>query len=361
MPALRRILTLPLLALGCIPAPSFELPTASGDDPFETDGAYDPTAVPEGETGDTTGDVPPGDTTGNGVDPSGPWDPTTGSGDDGSLPTGPDASDAGTDGSSTSQGDRGEETESAGPEPAFPAPPPFGDDAAETALVGTWTVAWNPNGTPHWSLDVGADGSFAWTEVAAGCNEQASAQGRLWLEGDEMVLHVEAWDKRDPWPVESVVGEPLATPFRLHLSYAMALGMLSVSGPWELTSLLGWEGRVYLREPSFGPAGIWTSSASLEAVVQGEDAPRVIVRDDYTMETAGGAQMTKTTLRTWTHGDAPIEQPPIVQTGTWFNQSPGQPSGMIWIAGTTHLFDDRHLVAFDEDRVFYEEAPAGCD
>ncbi len=243
----------------------------------------------------------------------------------------------------------------------FPAPPAFGDDAEETALVGVWTVAWNPDGTPHWSLDIGADGSFLWTEVGPGCRDQASAEGNLWLEEGRMVLHVEAWDKRDPWPVQSVVGEPLGVPFRLHLSYATALGMLSVSGPWELTALLGWEGRVYQRAPAFGPAGTWTGSAALEGVLAGEHAPRMIVRDDYTMETAGGAQMTQTTVRTWMHGDAPLEQPPLVETGTWFNQTPGQPAGMIWIAGTTHLYDDQHLVAFDEDRVFYEEAAAGCD
>jgi hypothetical protein len=352
---------LALLAAGCIPAPSFELPSVTTADPFETDGPYDPTLVPPGEDDagtdgltdgaaatDTTDTADTADTTGGG-DPSGPGGSATSGGGE-------------TEGATEESGGETEGPESTGgSQAAFPPPETFGDDAAEAALVGTWTVDWNPDGTPHWSLEVAGDGSFTWTEVAAACNDQAMATGVLWAEGDTLVMHVDTWDKRDPWPVLSVVGEPLALPFRLHLSYAMVPGILSVSGPWELTSMLGWEGRVYRRDSAVGPAGVWTGSAALEAILDGANEPRMVVRDTYTMQTRGGAQATSSTQRTWMHGETPLKQPAVVETGIWYNQTPGQPQGMISVAGVTHLYDAVRLVAFEESRVFYEEAPASCD
>lgn len=365
MPSSCRVCLTSVLALvaGCIPAPSFELPSVTTDDPFETDGPYDPTVVPEDDDAGTDGETEDGgktDTTG-GEDPSGPWDPsdpvTSGTSTTGGVSE--------TSGWDTDGSDSGGDTDASDttdvPQAAFPPAETFGDDAAEAALVGTWTVDWNPDGTPHWSLDIAGDGSFTWTEVAAACNDTASATGVLWVDGDTLVMHLETWDKRDPWPMESVVGEPLALPFRLHLGYAMALGMLSMNGPWELTSMLGWEGRVYTRDAGSGPAGVWNGSAALEAILAGASEPRMIVRDTYTMETGGGAQATSTTQRTWLHAETPIEQPPVVETGTWFNQTPGQPQGMIWVAGTVHLYDAVRLVGFEENRVFYEEAPASCE
>ncbi len=355
-----------LFAGGCIPAPGFELPSATSDDPFETDGPYDPSDGPEdddvGEDGESSGGTGGIDDTTGGVDPSGPWDPsddgTTGGAADGTA--GGSDTDGDTDvGGSESGGDDEGETGTE-PAPAFPPAPPFGDDPAETGLVGTWTVAWNPNGTPHWTLDIAGDGSFTWTEAAASCTATAAASGVLWVDGQQVVMHVETWDKRDPWPVESVVGESLQLPFRLHLDYAMALGQLSMTGPWELTAMLGWEGRVYRRTSGAGPAGTWTTSASLEAILPGEDSPKIIATDTFSMETAGGAQAHATTQRTWTHGEAPLEQPPVENTNVWFNLTPGQPQGMISIGGITHLYDAERLVGYDETRVFSEEAPQGC-
>lgn len=360
MPSARRrpVWLTSLLLVGCIPTPGFELPSATSDDPFETDGPYDPTVVPGDGTGGQGTD--PETSSGAGTDdPSGPWDPSdpTSAGTTTASTGGGEASGSGgadTDGESGA-------TTGAPLEDAFPPPGVFGDDSDEAGLVGTWTVSWNPDGTPHWSLAIAEDGSFSWSEAAASCSAVEDASGVLWVEGNELVMHVEAWDKREPWPVESVVGEPLVPPFRLHLSYAMAGGMLSVTGPWELTAMLGWEGRVFRRDAGFGPAGTWHSTAWLEAVLEGDSEPRVIARDVYTMETAGGAQAHETTQRTWSYGDAPVEQPPSTETNTWYNLTPGQPQGMISIGGITHLYDDTRLVAYDETRVFSEEPPAGCD
>lgn len=346
---------LALLAAGCIPAPSFELPSVTTVDPFETDGPYDPTVVPPGE-----GDA------GTGGSTDGPATTATTGSSGGGGPTGPGGSETSgggetEGGSEESGGETGGPGSTGGSQAAFPPPEIFGDDATEVALVGTWTVDWNPDGTPHWSLEIAGDGGFTWTEAAAACNDQAMATGVLWAEGDTLVMHVETWDKREPWPVQSVVGEPLALPFRLHLGYAMVPGILSVSGPWELTSMLGWEGRVYRRESAVGPAGVWTGSAALEAILAGASEPSMLVRDTYTMQTRGGAQSTRSTQRTWLHGETPLEQPAVVETGPWYNQTPGQPQGMISVAGVTHLYDAVRLVAFEESRVFYEEAPASCD
>lgn len=352
-----------LILAGCIPTPGFELPSATSDDPFETDGPYEP-EVPDddadGSEESSGGD--PGGTSGGIDDPSGPWDPSDGTTGGGGETTGDDPSGgpSGTSGGETTGGDPGTTTDG-DPEPAFPPAEPFGDDAAESGLAGTWTVAWNPDGTPHWTLDIAADGSFTWFEAAASCNATAAASGVLWVEENRLVMHLETWDKRDPWPVESVVGAPLQTPFRLHLDYAMAMGMLSISGPWELTAMLGWEGRVYQRESGSGPAGTFTTQAALEAILPGEDSPRIVARDTYSMETAGGAQAFETTQRTWLHGDAPVEQPEVVENATWYNLTPGQPQGMISIGGIQHIYDAGRLVAFDETRIFSEEAPAECE
>ena len=250
-----------LILVGCIPTPGFELPSATSDDPFETDGPFEPD-VPEddadGSGESSQGD--PGGTSGGVDDPSGPWDPsdgTTSGGNDVTTGGDPSGDPSGTGSGETTGGEPGTTTDD-DPEPAFPPAEPFGDDAAESGLAGTWTVAWNPDGTPHWTLDIAADGSFTWFEAAASCNATAAASGVLWVEGNQLVLHLDTWDKRDPWPVESVIGAPLQTPFRLHLDYAMAMGMLSISGPWALTAMLGWEGRVYQRESGSGPAGTWT-------------------------------------------------------------------------------------------------------
>jgi hypothetical protein len=347
-----------LLAMGCIPAPSFELPTSTADDPFETDGPYDPTEFPDGE-GSTSG---PGSSSGKGSgggsgstdpDPSGPWDPTD------ETTGGLDSSSGGvTSGDDDSGGETGA---TGGAGAAFPPAEPFGDSPGESGLVGTWTVAWNPDGTPHWSLEIDDDGVFRWTEAGAGCAAQAFASGVLWVDGDSLVFHVDTWDKREPWPVSSVVGQPLLPPFRMRLDYANALGQLSVTGPWELTALLGWEGRVYQRDSGSGPAGTFSGRASLEAILDGEASPRVIAEDVYAMETAGGAQAFVSTQRTWHHGEAPVVQPPVEETRNWYNLSPGQAQGMISISGVVHLFDDTRLVAFGEDRVFAREAAVGCD
>lgn len=360
---------LSLILVGCIPTPGFELPSATSDDPFETDGPYEPELPDSDGSGDGAGSSSDdaGGSSGDVDDPSGPWDPSDTTSGGGETTSGGDPTvDPTLDSGSTSDGetsgtDPTDPTTDGDPQPAFPPAEPFGDDAAETGLAGTWTVAWNPDGTPHWSLDIAGDGAFTWSEAAASCSSTAVASGVLWVEGNQLVLHVETWDKRDPWPVESVVGAPLEVPFRLHLDYAMALGMLSVSGPWELTAMLGWEGRVYRRESGSGPAGTFSTQASLEAILPGEDTPRTIVRDTYTMETAGGAQAYETTQRTWLHGDAPVEQPEVVENAVWFNLTPGQPQGMISIGGISHLYDAERLVAYDETRVFSEEAPAGCD
>lgn len=350
------------LAGACIPAAGFELTGGSSDDPFETDGPYDPTVngdAPTSVGGETAGDsAEAGSTTGGDDDDDEP----SGSGGHADVSTGGVfGSTSGQDGETTSGGDDDSSGSTGAADAAFGPPAPFGDDLDESALVGTWTVAWNRDGTPHWSLEIADDGSFTWFEAAASCSTSATASGVLWVDDERLVLHVESWDKRDPWPVESVVGQSLRLPFRLHLDYAMAGGMLSVSGPWELTALLGWEGRVYRREPASGPAGTWTAGAALEAVLPGEDAPRTIVQDVYTMETLGGAVARATTQRTWTHGDSPVSQPEVTETASWYNLTPGQPQGMISIGGITHLYDAERLVAFDETRIFSKEAPQGCD
>ncbi len=345
--AVRRVgWVFPLLLGGCIEAPSFEFPSATSFDPFETDGApYDPTIDPD--------EVPDGDDAGGEGDGSGEDDGSTGD----ATTSGGDAT---TEGSDLTTGEGGETGGPTEPDP-FPPSEPFGDDADELSLVGTWTVAWNPDNTPSWTLQISESGAFLWSEVGPGCAQQVAASGRLWTEDDVLVMHVETWDKRDPWPMEAVVGEPLARPFQMRMNYASALDGLGITGPATLVDLFPWEGRVYTRDvPGIGPAGSWTAFAELWAVRDGDVEATPIVRDTFTLDAGAGAQATMRSVRSWTFNDPPIEEAPVVATGSWYNQTPGQPLGMSWVAGVTHLYDEQRLAAFADDRVLYKGPATSC-
>ncbi len=356
--------------LGCLPAPSFELPGPDGYDPFETDAQpFDP-SVTAGATeggGSQSGsaedsgtedgtDDDDGVEVDSGVDP----DPTSGEASDGPT-TGPTETETETESGGGEETGGVETGDPVDPGPSFPPSPPFGDDASETGLVGTWTASWSPQGVPDVSLQVSASGAFQWVETSADCSQSMLASGQLWVEDDMLTMHVETWDKRDPWPMENVVGEPLARPFRLRLGFATAADVLGISGPEALTELQPWQGRVYSREAAgIGPLGSWSSSAELWALREGYDEPQLVVQESYALEADFGAVATVSTTTTWLHEVVPAGEPPIVTTGGWFNQTPGQLVGMAWISGITYLYDELRLAAFAEDRTLRRNLTSDC-
>ena len=63
---------------------------------------------------------------------------------------------------------------------------------------GVWTMPWDP--TDHWdsTLYFYDDGYFEWIEWSAACDELTYAGGSLWVEGTQIVLHVDAWERPLP-------------------------------------------------------------------------------------------------------------------------------------------------------------------
>ena len=309
-----------LVLVGCIPTP----------DAINLTGA-DPSAY-----FDTGGEVPGGWESSS----SDPWEPGESSGES--------SGSSGSTGQPPAGSDSGGESSSTGelPLPSFPEPAPFGDDAVETGLVGTWTSPWVPDGLASVSLAVEADGRFAWTEASGDCVETYAASGMLWVEGTQLVLHVEAWDKRDPWPLT----EPLELPFRLRLPFGVVNGVMGLAGDEALAGVRAWEGRSYARVGSgTGPGGSWMAQAELWGLIRGEPEPRLIVSDTHQAELAAGGAATLTIHRAWSYPDA-VDDPPNVGNGTWVDHHPGYAAGAVTISGTVHAYSPETLVTWDNAR-----------
>ena len=71
----------------------------------------------------------------------------------------------------------------------------FGDGefgVQETDLVGRWGLHWDPAQSPWNSeLTIEADGSFVWRETTDSCMAETLATGTLWVEGYQLVMHVD--------------------------------------------------------------------------------------------------------------------------------------------------------------------------
>jgi hypothetical protein len=320
-----------LVLAACIPAP----------DPINLTGV-DPSAY-----FDTGGELPGvGTSTSSGVE-------------DGSEDGDPPVASTTTTGSTgESVGTASDESSSTGelPLPSFPEPSPFGDDVAETALVSTWTSPWVPDGLAHVSLAIDADGRFTWTEASAGCGEVYSASGVVWVEATQLVFHVEVWDKRDPWPLR----EPLELPFRMRLPYAVIGGVMGLGGDEALTEVRAWQGRGYDRVGSgSGPASSWGSSAELWGLIRGEPEPRLIVRDAFEAELAGGGAATVTLRRSWAYPDA-VDDAPVADAGTWLDHHPGYGVGAVTVVGVGHAYSPSSLATWDGTRGLKQGVVPSC-
>lgn len=278
-----------------------------------------------------------------------PWSPTTGgattqdSATSVGMSTDATATDTATDTSPPATG---------GALPSFDPPGVFGDDVRETDLIGVWTAPWEPAGQADVSLIVAATGAFTWVESVADCSQSYVATGMLWVENSQLILHVETWEKRDPWHVEAVLGGALVRPFRLRLGYSPMGGFLGVAGAATLTHVRNWQGRTFDRiAAGMGPQGSWVAEAELWALVPGELAPALIVRDRSSAEldAAGGA--TLTVARTWWYpGDEPVAEAPVVTNGAWVDNSPGLVAGAATVVGDSYAYDALHMFTFESSR-----------
>lgn len=351
--------------------------SSTGDEATPTSGepwipTPDPTVDSDGPVSTTTEWPNPGTTdipttVTSGIDPSG-VDSTT---DDPSMNGGSSST---SDGES-STGSTGGTTE----EPVDPFGPPeaFGDDVLELDLVGSWGLHWSSEADGNTILDIETDGSFVWTEILPGCAAQRHREGVLWVEGSQIVFHVEHWEGPLPWDTLAQTGQEFDPPFRLRLSFSMQGSVgdsyLALTAPGGITEATPYSGQSYTQLEVEGQylGGLWTGEAELQAVPDGEDAPVVIVRDVLRAYTEpevdpsvaeGTGEWSRTRTFYW---------PDPVQDITYANfnwtclDGCPQPAGTTLVAGS-NLYTygpyggARHLMNFASGRAFRLGVTAGC-
>ena len=334
--------TLTLLP-ACFAAPKLDLPsfgeTSTG---ISLDEGDEQPYEPEGSSGAddsiaTTGVVDPTDT-----------DATTDSGEPATTGVDPTIAEG--------TGDSGD----TGIDDAFPAPEPFGDDVRELDLVGSWTVPWDPTGVADVMITIAADGAFTWIETEADCSAAGSASGQLWVEGSQLVMHLDAWDKKDPWDVEAALGEPLAVPFRMRLGYAPMGGYLGISARKRFTDVMSWRGVGYVRlDAGSGPQGAWVGEAELWAIPAGASEPQLLVRDRYSATLVSGGAASVDHAWTWWWPEQGLEEIEDGE-GEWIDETPGNVAGAVTIDGDMLAYDATHLMSFTSDRAFKLGVVSDC-
>ncbi len=296
---------------------------------------------------------------------------TSNSGDDGS--SNDTSSAAGTDGSDTRDaggtttfgtdvdtGPTGDGTNGGLP-PGFPSDAPFGDDVRELDLVGRWLMPWSPSGVPHVQLDIAADGAFMWVERDGDCTPLGAAEGTLWVEGTQLAMAVEVWDKTPPWDTVAATGGALQAPFRMRLGYTPMGGYLGVSGPRDLTAIAPWYGRGYARlDAGTGVVGSWVAESELWATPAGEDTPALIVRDRFDAHVPATSQAQLASRQMWWWPEGPVPAGDESESGPWIDETPGNIAGAASIVGVRHAYDALGLISFVADRSFVLGAPAPC-
>jgi hypothetical protein len=239
------------------------------------------------------------------------------------------------------------DTGTTGDVPGWPDAGVFGDDVQEVDLVGVWTMPWDP--TDHWdsTLYVYDDGYFEWIEWSAACDELTYAGGSLWVEGTQIVMHVDAWERPLPWATESVTGQSFPPPFRLRMGYTVLGDSLSFAAPPGLFGQVPYPGRSYLQIEDTGEAlaGTWVAEAELLAIPEGESSPFVIVRDRYEAYldppfpgTAEGTG-TRQRIQIYYWPEPPEMTAPLYEGGNWQDLNPGQSAGAALVNGNeTHAY-----------------------
>lgn len=268
------------------------------------------------------------------------------------MPTSDDGSDGGTSGE---VGEPGELP------PGYPVDQPFGDDIRELDLVGRWIMPWDPAGVPHVVLEVADDGSFAWFERAADCNDLGVASGNLWVEGTQLVLAVDVWDKSAPWDTESAIGVAFDAPFRMRIGYTPMGGYLGLAGPQGLVGVAPWQGRSYARlDATVGATGVWAAESELWATPPGDPSPTLVVRDRFDAQTPEASTALVVHGRTWWWPEGPAPDADQQTNGPWSDDTPGNVAGAATIVGVLHAYDAVGLISFVGDRSFKLGVSSPC-
>ncbi|HWB81979.1 MAG TPA: hypothetical protein VG755_43755 [Nannocystaceae bacterium] len=260
-------------------------PTSMTDsDPSMTDSDPSTTTDPSASTTLTTTDTDPSVSTTDPVttDPSvSTTDPTDATST--TDPTDATTTTDPTDATSTTDPTDTDPTDGGG----FPPAPAFGTNVLDFDLVGVWGLNWDPASGFDSVIDIDDQGNFMWTESSADCSTETVASGFLWVEGIQIVMHVELWDRQLPWDTEPVTGETYPPPFRLRSSFSLQGSgpddYLVLAAPSRITEAAPYSGESYVQIDAQGDflAGTWHGEAQLDAIPAGEVDPVVIVRDTY--------------------------------------------------------------------------------
>ncbi len=257
----------------------------------------------------------------------------------------------------------------------FPDAPPFGSNILDLDLVGSWNLNWDPATGFDSVLDIDDVGNFVWTETSADCSQSTVAAGYLWVEGAQVVMHVEQWDRQLPWDTEAVLGEAFPPPFRLRLSFSLqgnsGTAYLALGAPARVVETTPYLGVSYLRLTQAGSylGGTWHGEAELHAIPAGETDPVVIVRDTYeaVLDAEPGVDPESTGVRSINTQYFPLPESSWTYGGGNWTCLNGCPA----VAGTTlvdgsNLFTygpyggHTHLMPFQSGRAFRRDVPSDC-
>jgi hypothetical protein len=258
----------------------------------------------------------------------------------------------------------------------FDPPAPFGDDVQELDLVGVWGLNWVPESGFDSVLDIDVSGNFIWTETSADCSTSTVASGVLWVQGTQVVMHVEEWERPLPWDTEPVLGETFPPPFRLLMSFSLqgggGMAYLTFGAPSRVVETEPYTGESYIRTAVEGIylGGDWQGEAELQAIPAGESDPVTIVRDYYLADLMPEVDMLDpqgTGTRSITTQYFPVPtQSSVFDGGNWtcLGGCP-QPSGTTLVDGsnlyTYGLYAGQtHLLTFEDGRTFQRDVDTDC-
>jgi hypothetical protein len=198
--------------------------------------------------------------------------------------------------------------------------------------------------------------------------------GFVWVEGSQIVMHVDTWERQLPWDTGPFVDEIFEPPFRLRLGYSLQGTYLALAGPDRLVEAEPYVGRSMVRQSIAGLflGGEWRGEAELIAVPAGQDSATVIVRDRFIAYLDAEQGVDPEGLGEALHDqvywmvDPPVPGPIVYDGGNWtcLDGCP-QPAGATLVNGANlHAYGpyagNQHLMSFASGRTFKRDVAPSC-
>lgn len=254
----------------------------------------------------------------------------------------------------------------------------FGDGefgVQEMDLVGAWSLHWDPAQTAWTSeLTIHDDGTFVWRETTDSCAAETLASGRVWVEGFDLVLHVDVWERALPFTTLEALGEEFPPPFRLRMGYSLQGLYLGLAAPAGITTPEPYAGRTWARYFADDDwlAGEWQLESELTAIPTGKAHAIVVVREVYqalldpafnTTPVEGTGELLH--ARTYWGVDPPKTDPAMLASGDYVCIGAcDQPAGAAEIDGDFHVYGPyagaQRLMTFASGKAWKRDVPPAC-